>query len=167
MDKKRIFIAINLSDPIKQRLLKVKQHYFSVKNIRWVDKANLHLTLVFLGDVKLKKINKIVNKVTRAIKSHKKFSLKANSISTHNKRLIWANIELNPGLKNLQQDIVNILNLKKQRLYTPHLTLARGKNLPSIKANIKFEFIADNVAIMESQLSPQGAIYSPIKIIKL
>ena len=48
--KKRIFIAINLSEKVKKRLKEYREQYDGLP-VRWTKTSSLHLTLVFIGYV--------------------------------------------------------------------------------------------------------------------
>jgi RNA 2',3'-cyclic 3'-phosphodiesterase len=45
---KRLFVAIDLPEPTRQLLAGIDPH---IRSVRWVDPAQMHLTLSFFGDV--------------------------------------------------------------------------------------------------------------------
>lgn len=53
MTKRRLFIAINLPENVKERLIGFQTKWMDLEphSINWVIKPNLHITLVFIGYV--------------------------------------------------------------------------------------------------------------------
>ena len=50
---KRIFIAVELSDIVKEKLKETQNVlYDSALSIKWVEEENFHITLKFLGELK-------------------------------------------------------------------------------------------------------------------
>jgi 2'-5' RNA ligase len=45
---KRLFVAIDLPEPTRQLLARLDPH---IRGVRWIDPAQMHLTLAFFGDV--------------------------------------------------------------------------------------------------------------------
>ena len=58
MNKKRLFVAINLPEEIKKNLFCFKNRYLEIP-ARWTKKENLHITLYFIGYVSEKNLEKI------------------------------------------------------------------------------------------------------------
>ncbi len=79
-------------------------------------------------------------------------------------------------VKAIFHDIENRLltaNIQKEgRKFTPHVTLGRVKNeLPLLKKNIipleEKRVLLDNLVLYQSTLTREGAVYAPLKEIKL
>jgi len=53
MTKRRLFIAVNLPENIKKKLIDYQRKWIELdpKYIHWVRESNLHITLVFIGYV--------------------------------------------------------------------------------------------------------------------
>ncbi len=191
----RIFIAINLAPDTKDKLEDIKkeiQDSFPEESrrglIKWVDKKNLHITLVFLGPVEkenLATINQIIKKISQ---NKKPFTLKIKNVSYGPSqkippRLIWLEIERNSGLSDLAQEIkdeiisANILDKDEKKNFSPHITLGRIKEWqwrkiepeerPDIEKEINLKVNVDSIEIMESQLKRNGPEYIIIESLKL
>lgn len=182
---KRVFIALNLPEQIKEELfdlvLKLQKSNKN-KPIKWVEKENFHLTLHFLADIAEEKIEDINTALKNTISNFQSlnFSL-SNSIDAfpdlYNPRVIYLKInELDQGkIFQLQKQIGDSLlnkgfeiSLKPFRL---HLTIGRVK----AKCQIKIpgfelqgsDFSISSVELMESKLTGSGPIYSIINSYKL
>jgi len=168
----RIFLAINLPEEIKEKLV-FYQKYFPLAKERWTKKENLHLTLFFLGNCQKEEVEKLKNIVLKVASLFNPFKVKLQEIilapSQGKPRMIWATVEKNDKLLSLYQELKNLLSKEKsffwrleKREYFPHITLARFKKekvLRAKKLELNLEFEAKSIDIMESQLSKKGANY--------
>jgi len=178
----RIFIAINLPDDIKKRLV-FHQSKWPELPIRWTKKENLHITLVFIGyvnDQELIEICKIVEKV--AVRNSS-LSLNLNKIcygppKKIPPRMVWAEGEKSEELGKLQNDLENslsgsevkIMKESEARPYAPHITLGRIKQWefrkiepeerPVVEEEISLNFPVQSIEVMESELKRGGAEYT-------
>ena len=144
----RVFIAINLPENIKKKLLshqeEIEGSFASLAEengaspIRWTKKDNLHITLVFLGNASDQEVAEICQSVKRASQNKEPFSIYLNRIclGPPNKppRMIWVKGKKSEELTQLQ------ISLEKKLLensspaeggtrqaFKPHLTLGRIK----------------------------------------
>ena len=145
---KRVFIAINLSDQIKEKLCdyqKQIQDLFTLHRTegsgagpcRWLKKQTLHITLGFLGNRNEKELEKIFKAVKRVGERHKPFLILLNKIcygpgKMMPPRLVWAKGQKSESFSKLKQDLdfslKEEINFKpEKRELTPHITLARIK----------------------------------------
>ncbi|PIQ06660.1 MAG: RNA 2',3'-cyclic phosphodiesterase, partial [Candidatus Nealsonbacteria bacterium CG18_big_fil_WC_8_21_14_2_50_37_10] len=77
--KHRIFIAVNLPEDIKKKLIDYQAKWPELP-IRWTKKENLHITLIFIGytnDEELLEVLKITKEVAQRNNS---FSINLNKI---------------------------------------------------------------------------------------
>lgn len=150
------------------------------ENIKWVEEHNMHLTLKFIGDTEEKQIGRIIASLQEIISASNSFSLHLNGIGFFGKstspKVIWAGINKEPQLLELQQNIENSLMqlgiAKESRPFNPHLTLGRIKFIKDligfqkcmqIHKNEGFEsIIVDEFVLFESKLTPSGPIYKPL-----
>ena len=72
--KQRIFIAINLPLEIKQELWQIQKKIAKLP-IKLVPVENLHITLVFLGNLWPEEIENLKQIIQRAGERHKKFDI--------------------------------------------------------------------------------------------
>jgi 2'-5' RNA ligase len=189
MNKKRVFIAINLSEQLKKKLfeweLKLEQKYqlgeFRGKNINWVIKNNLHITLIFIGYVTDDETYEICKTVRNVVKNHSQFYINLERIiigPPHRPaRMFWVEGEKSQELANLQADLENVLsganNYKKEaRPFAPHITLARFTNpiakiLPEINEVLKSSISVDSIDVMQSVLHRTGPEYTILERVEL
>lgn len=175
---KRVFIAINLPEELKKKLgeviLKLKKINPDYA-IRWVKPENLHLTLHFFGDLDKKQIAQVEEGIEEITKQTTSFKMTTGEFGCFpNKkrpRVIFVKVkdaktahilvgELEVMLQNLGYKV-------DTRPWQEHITLGRIKNYTKCKTdNIEIKpmaFNVESVELMESQLTPEGSVYSVIK----
>src|SRR3989338_10148262 len=151
----RIFIAINLPEGIKTKLLEYENKWPELLASptggpeRWTTKENLHLTLAFLGNTSDQELAEVCALLERVGEKHNPFSLVFTKITygpfdyaqdkpdTKRPKMIWAVGEKSAELSTLQNDVQKIAGLEASPLrqgsseasqpFSPHLTLARLK----------------------------------------
>lgn len=174
MKKRRVFIAINLPDDIKEKLAEFRDEWPELP-ARWTKKENLHITLSFLGYLTDEELLEVVDSVKKIAQKHQPFEILLNRICLgpphRPARMIWLEGETNQELIRLRND----LEKTEQREFRTHITLARLKqsewrNLrekPEIEKDISLSFPVESIEIMESVLSPKGPTYFILEKIQL
>src|SRR3974377_1863976 len=52
MARRRTFLGINVGDPIRAQLIALQEELSAIaSDVKWVEPENLHITLLFLGEV--------------------------------------------------------------------------------------------------------------------
>lgn len=180
----RSFIAIELPEEVKAGITRLQNQLKAANHspVKWVNPNSIHLTLKFLGDVPVAKINSITGALETATREITPFQLEVKDLGVFpnlNKvRVVWVGVSGDiTRLGQLQQRIEsNLATLDfapETRDFTPHLTLARLREQASpderqsfgrLIGNTKFEsvykFRVDAISLMRSQLTREGAIYS-------
>ena len=150
---------------------------------KWEGKDKLHLTLKFLGDVVEEDIPEINKKLEIILNNHNRIEIKFSKFGIIKKystpKILLMDIQQNKSLVNLFNDINNGLSdigfEKERRRFRPHITLLRLKGnediskleiLNSSTININSS-LADEVALIKSDLLPTGSVYTKIKSFKL
>lgn len=180
--KRRLFIAILLEEEIKRKIEKIKKEKmkkFPSSSLRWVEKENFHITLNFLGNVEEEKIEEIKKAILKAVKEVSSFPIILNEVLTFPEkkpRMIWVSGEVSPFLLSLKKKIddnlreINI-SFKDNHPFRLHITLARAKGRVlfkrEFKEKIQISFLAKEIGLMESKLSPKGPTYIPLSIFSL
>jgi 2'-5' RNA ligase len=183
----RIFIAINLPQDIKEKLVSYQFKWPDLP-CRWVKKENLHLTLVFLGYLNDEEIVDVCKITQQVSAQHGTFFIKLNTITygplKKSPRLVWAEGEKSDELKKLQKDLETALigrssELAKERGrgYLPHITLGRLRQFefrrleleerPQINEEIDFSFEVNSIEVMESRLKRGGSEYAILESAQL
>ena len=149
----RYFTAIDIPDTIKKEL--VSYFYTELKKYfdgNFVDEEKLHITLVFLGDIKIEKdfidfIEKLQFSKMMTISGIGGFP------SIKNPRVIYA--EVHEELGYLAERISNFIGIPIDKEFMPHVTLCRVKKINDRNydfnlMNKEFKFLAEGVHLFSS-----------------
>lgn len=129
----RLFIALDPPLEIKQALLQLPRAY---SGARWQIAAQMHITLVFIGDVDKSQVPELIETLTQITSEPLTLSLKGVDYFGSNRypRVLYAAIEKNPALDKLQKQVykaVAAMDIELERKkYIPHVTLARLDRTP-------------------------------------
>lgn len=131
----RLFIAINFDEQIKKHLADTQKRLreYTVKG-NFTDQENLHLTLIFIGEVygpAVDAVKKAMDAVTVPA-----FKLQLNGVGKFKRDrgdIWWMGISKSNGLNQVHSQLCGGLSLRgagfDSRPYSPHLTLAREVTL--------------------------------------
>lgn len=174
---KRLFIAVKpeLNSTISGKIESLKK-ILQKSAINWVAWKNLHLTIHFLGETPIDKIENLDNLINASIKDITPFEIIFRSFGIFGKttpKIIWIGIDDCPQLRliynNLKQSLTDSGYKPDEKVYSPHLTIGRVKSLTeTIELNnfllsqkdVLFQnTIIESVLLFESILGPQGAEY--------
>jgi 2'-5' RNA ligase len=179
----RLFTAIELPATVRQHLVTARAAIASTAGERgavsWVQPENLHVTLKFLGEVPDERLGRLCDALARVIVEPTR--LVAGGLVLFPKRgairVIAAGlsgeVERFGRLFADVEDACASAGFEREgRIYMPHVTLGRarpGRNAAGLRrlrddvAAITAgpEFTADGFVLMQSQLHPKGAIYTP------
>jgi len=186
----RCFIAIDIDEKIRSALGDLQQQLrkgVDVKkgDVNWVNPDNIHLTLKFLGEIKDAKVVEVCNIVKAVAGRNKSFELDIESVGHFGGRspkVLW--VGTGKGAENLlelQEDIEESLALagwpEETREFAGHLTLCRirhpaaGAKLAQVSEDYKdFKLgtmLADSVLVYQSELKPNGPVYTLLGNYKL
>jgi 2'-5' RNA ligase len=191
MEQIRCFVAIELPSEIKAELTRREESLKSSRlfSAKWVDPSGIHLTLKFLGNVVSEAIPKVIEALDKAIQCVSPFSLELGGLGSfpnwQNPRVIWVGIggelaKLADLQRRVETALVPLGFPQESRSFTPHLTLARlrekipaGEREPisqwllTNKLETSLAFQVETIYLIRSQLTPQGAIYTPLASLKL
>jgi len=174
----RVFIAIELAAGVRK---KVKDHIdhlrTSLPNVRasWALESNLHLTLKFLGDIPVEKVETLSQAARRAASHAPPFELiiaGAGSFPPRGQpRVLWIGIE-DPSGKlaelhaGLEDECAEAGFAREPRPFHPHLTIARlrqpqgARQLAAVHKEIGFEsetVSVSEIAVIRSELRSEGS----------
>ncbi len=183
---KRIFIAIDIN---KNRALTrlVESYKLALKDekIRWVEPANIHLTLAFLGESDEDQVSKAGEIMREAANNFESFEITFNGTGVfrdiRQPRVIWLGIEAPQSLYDLREVICEALKeeglYRDEKPFRPHLTLGRMKYIAN--KNVLAEILkssgshdlpsqtVNELILYESILKPDGPVYSLLRIVRL
>lgn len=175
-DKLRLFVAIPVSHRLASSLSGIIKNIKS-REIRWTREENIHITIHFLGYVDKSSVPGIHARLRDAIKDTESFTLSFDKVifapPGSEPRMIWALFrDGSNSYEKLAGDVASALgdfSGGAVRKSTPHVTLARFK-VPTIAKTIeltnprlnKDELEVNSIELMQSHLSPHGAIYDVV-----
>ncbi len=191
MEQVRSFVAVELPEELKEELFELNLRLKSTGHpgVRWVDPRGIHLTLKFLGDVAVNRLDDITAALVEAAREITPIQLEVGGLGVfpnpRRVRVAWVGIsgEIDK-LQQLQQrvelSLVKIGFPAESRRFTPHLTLARvreqvsledrqsfGHFIESTEFKAKCNIMVDTIFLIRSQLTRQGSIYSRLSSVGL
>lgn len=179
----RLFVSLKIPDEVLDRVLEeihnAAEHPLKFK---WETKDKIHLTLKFIGEVE----EKLVEPISSELEFVQNYSAFKCSISrfgffyrNHEPKILWSDIELEGSFTPIVDELNNRMEKfgidSEKRKFKAHLTLLRIKQevtenfIQRIKSYEfeKINFTANKIALVQSQLSIEGARYQDLKTYEL
>jgi len=180
----RSFIAVELSSELIRRLKDYQAGLGAarLRCVKWVDPGAIHLTLKFLGNVDRGRLEAVKDAAAGVARAYSSMQLTTGGLGffpgPQRARVFWLGLEGDiQELVRLQQDIDRAMAKlgfeKENRPFTAHLTLARLRDECSSAERLEFTGMVGAtvfkpgppvpvraVALMRSQLTPRGPIYT-------
>lgn len=166
----RLFAAIEIPESIRMQLSLLQG---GIPGARWTPVENLHLTLRFIGEVD-HAVARDIDDVLADIREPA-FTLSLKGVGEFGRkegRALWAGVSNNEPLQHLAAKIESALQRMglpaETRKYSPHVTLARLKDVPVgelqgfLSTHAMFKSPAFEVrqfALFSSQPSSKGSKY--------
>ena len=179
----RSFLAFELPPEIKKEVTrisaKVKQTGLEAG---WVKPDNIHLTVVFMGDIIEKDIPDIIPIIDNVTAGHKSFDISLGVMGLfpdiRRPRVLWlglnGEIERLGSLRDdLQKSLESFGVEQEKRSFKPHLTLGRFRKPVKEKALLQ-KILDENshisgpggalgeLILFKSELKPGGSVYTKI-----
>ena len=169
----RLFVAIRPPATIRSQLLGLLH---GVRGARWQDDDQLHLTLRFIGEVDRHRATDVAAALGGI--HHPAFAIALNGIGQFERRgkgTLWAGVTPHDALRRLHKKIdqacLRVGIAADTRAYHPHITLARvGRDSGPIDPFVlvtgglsSAPFPIDWFGLYESELTPNGAVYSIVE----
>lgn len=190
MDKLRLFWAINLPERLKHAVFNgiIAPLQKIPADIKWVEQQNLHLTLLFLGDVDSRQVDDLVNSVNVRVSNSGPLKLEVKGAgcfpAEKRPRVLWAGLSGEiERLKVLQGEIEAVHKAAGfspgNKSFSPHLTLGRFRSPANSRellqkahrlapaSQVWGTFRAETVDLMQSSLSRQGSSYKILASVQL
>jgi 2'-5' RNA ligase len=182
----RAFIAIDLDPQVIDTICHVIDNLKPrIPAIRWVSKANLHLTVKFLGNVKEAQVEAIAAALREQLHLFPRFTINAKGLGVFPERgrpkILWIGLTGN-RLAQLAATVESALLplgfALEKRSFTPHLTIGRWRQFDRPPLTLKQELehwryhecgysTVDQVILFQSVLKPEGAVYSRLQTVAL
>ncbi len=179
----RSFLAFELPHEIKQEVAKISVDVKkSGLEAGWVKPGNIHLTVIFLGDVEEKNLSGIISCVDKVAENYKPFDISLKGMGMfgdmRRPRVLWLGLDgeikrLGEMRDNLQKPL-EVFGIKQEdRPFRPHLTLGRFRRPVKDKSLLKrvieqYKNISgpagklDELILFKSQLKPGGSVYTKL-----
>ncbi len=191
MESVRSFIAIELPDELKRELsqLRAQLKPEELPWVKWVDPYGIHLTLKFLGNVDKNRLDDITGAMEAAVRGIPPFHLRVWELGVfpnpRRARVAWVGIngevdKIGQLQQRLESNLAPLGFATESRPFIPHLTLARLRGQASLPERQRFGQLivgtrfesaqgirVDAISLIRSQLTREGAIYSPISLVGL
>lgn len=183
----RLFIAIEIPAGIKQEIARVQERLKnSGVSAAWTRPEGIHLTLKFIGETAESRVQEIVSAMSDALKGTEPFRLDIAGAGTFPNpkwpRVVWIGVSGQTDRLSVVQssieDAMAALGFEREaRVFTPHLTLGRIKQIHSrdlwLRAlddikDVKLGPVdVECVSLMRSELRRTGAVYTEIERVVL
>jgi len=181
----RSFLAFELPPEIREILSVVSDDGRTLPlNVRWIRVANIHLTVVFMGDVREDQIPLIVEVVGGVCHSHAPFCVQVKGAglfgNRRNPRVLWVGLggetERMSGFRDvLQKGLAPFGIQEERRPFRPHLTLGRFRKGAKADASLdglllKYQdlngpgCLLRELVLFKSDLRPGGAEYTQLGV---
>jgi 2'-5' RNA ligase len=177
----RAFIAVRMGDPVERALADFIDAQRTARDgIQWVRRANLHVTLKFLGpEVDSWKLVPLVAMLERTAHATAPFEVGARGVGGFpdliRPRVIWAGLH-SEALGALAREVEAAAERcgfqSERRGWSGHLTIGRVRNPRHARATLRAleregerDFGVSRIsamALMRSHLAPEGSTYEPL-----
>lgn len=183
----RCFIAIPLAESARKDLLSIQKHLKTADaDVKWVKEPNLHITLRFLGDRPLKKIEAVTDLLQSSFRQQAPFEIGIDHLGVfpneRSPKVLWAGAGHHGGkIKDIAarlEDGLNRLGIPKEKQeFVPHITLGRvrsAKNTKALMEKLRGHSLSSpilsavsRITFYKSTLTAEGPVYEPITTVEL
>src|ERR1043165_4841349 len=177
MPRHRTFLGIDVGDEIRSQLVALQDELTAVAgDVKWVEPENLHITLLFLGEVEQRETADICRAAQKSIQGMPAFNITIAGAGAfpnlRRPRTLWVGVGV--GVKEIgavhdaiEEALMQMGSYRREtRGYVPHVTLGRvrgegnrdelAKALAARKGWSAGEVMVTNVQVMTSELSSEG-----------
>jgi 2'-5' RNA ligase len=177
----RLFVAIELDDQIRRRLAGQRDEWpLAGCHIRKSAAEHLHLTLKFLGMVEDDRVSAVCEGTESAARQMRPFDMRiygAGCFPPRGRvRVLWAEVTspldvLASSFESLEHGLFERGFERENRPFSPHITLGRvayDSTNGALRRSVAIARLGpltqavDSLTVMQSQLSPKGAQYTPV-----
>jgi 2'-5' RNA ligase len=186
----RIFVGLDTPDQIRAAIARYTDGLRNfAPDVRWVRPESFHVTLKFIGEQKLERVDQIKRELAAVKAAPFEVAFRDNGFfpNAKNPRVFWVGILASDALPKLAASVDEAVSRtgipRETNPYKPHLTLARAGSgrphpQPGDRPSNKLARLADKLeslpqpdfgtmtarefVLYESKLGPSGARYSKI-----
>jgi 2'-5' RNA ligase len=165
-DTARVFFAAWPSPEVQQALGDIARQAAECGG-RAVPAHNIHLTLVFIGDVARGRVAALEALAATVVAPRFDLAVDRLEYWRHN-RILWAGVEKSPSelqtlVERLQQPVAAAGFRVEQRPYVPHVTLRREARRAPAETCIRVDWPVTGFALVESVRRERGRVYEVLR----
>lgn len=182
-EKVRAFTAVEVTPAVRAKAAElIEELRGTPARVKWVEEENLHFTLTFLGDLSLRRISQICERIERAVERVEPFQMTVAGAGAFPKierpRTVWVGVgEGNEEMVSLhgavEEELAPLGFRTEKRRFRPHMTIGRVRNSPEgipelgeqlgeYAELVLGEVTVREVVVFSSELTSSGAIYTPL-----
>ena len=182
--KIRSFLAFELPLDIRTVVSRVSGEIReSTLDVRWITVDNIHLTVVFIGNIKAGDIPAIGTKIKKICLDYGPFGVSLKALgcfpNKRNPKVVWLGLDgemesLSPFRDDLQKELNPFGVKQEKRRFKPHLTIGRmrksyGRDSTLDELILKYRDLTSPVCslneliLFKSDLKPGGAEYTKVE----
>jgi 2'-5' RNA ligase len=177
----RTFIGVPLTLAIRDKLVVLQEQFAeSGVDVKWVEPENLHVTMLFLGEVDAREVLTVCKTVEGVVTAREPFAMRVSGVgcfpNPRRPRTIWA------GIEDGSQELVELHDAlepplmeqgcyrREERAFTPHITLGRVKgesNTLALADAMKQQadwfagrMTVTEIHVLSSELTKDGPVYT-------
>ena len=180
----RSFLAFELPVEMKKTVARVSREIRnSGLDVRWVKVENIHLTVIFMGNIKTKDIASIDKEVRNVCPGYGSFNIFVKGMgcfpNRRRPRVLWLGLDgdvdrMSHFRNDLQESLKSFGIKRENRPFRPHLTMGRFRStrkkgsklteiLPAYQAlETPIESLSE-LFLFKSDLKPGGAMYTKLE----
>lgn len=178
----RLFYCLELPPMVRAELDRIAHPLRRTEaRVTWVRPENFHITVKFLGEVEPSTIDALkvlgAQVAAKFPKSEIVFDTVGAFPNPHRPRVLWVGSHRAPqAIFDLQTHLereLTKMGFEAERHFEPHVTIGRVKDEHTVRVGHLAHMLSHippfacraqitNLTLMESQLAPSGAIYTPV-----
>ncbi len=188
MARIRTFLGIDVGADIRAQLVTLQEELTGAEaEVNWVEPENMHITLLFLGEVDQRETIDICRAAQKAVAAMPPFVLSIEGVgcfpNARRPRTLWVGVgkgadEVCAVHDAIEKPLLEMGNYRREtRKYTPHVTLGRvkgdqprdtlAKTLGTQQTWRAGEVVVSEVQVMKSDLTSDGPTYTVMGRAKL
>lgn len=184
----RSFLAFELPNAIKGEISRVSKDLRQSRiNAKWVKIENIHLTVIFMGNISLNDMDSIKGEVNKSCMESGTFDVSLKGMGCFpgpkNPRVLWLGLDgdfekMTIFRDKLQKSLLKFGIKQEKRPFRPHLTLGRFRKKVSDRSVLQDciysyndlkspAFSLKELILFKSELKTGGAVYTKLAIFPL
>ncbi len=178
----RLFVANPLSPAVEEGVGDLLAGVSKYREVRWVSKAQLHITLRFIGALEETLVSRLEEELGKIAGLAEPFEVEIGGLGAfpqlNHPRVLFVPVTRGEeGFRKLERALLSPLKSMgvkpDEKEYHPHLTLGRVKENEDARAAVEVlqkncpahwePWKADRFILFKSQLAPNGSIYTRLR----